>query len=360
MKLPHRQRAALLSVLFAMAIVGFAVVAAMHTEGRKRDASMWVRHTMAVKNSLGSLSALLRRAESGERGFIATQDHRFLELPYETVAPQIERKIDDLRDLVADNTKQLIAIERVLPLIRERLELMRSRVRSVAEGRPEEALASLKGGHGLEIMRQATRIFDEMMSEEDHLYQQREQAYLGAAEALEIVFGFLFLAVAASGLFVLLTSERQLIALEAANENLKTAYQEVIQQSSERVKVEAQLRQAQKLEAMGQLTGGIAHDFNNMLAVIVSSLNILRRKLKTVEGDFHMLVDAAEEGADKAARLVRRLLAFSREQATRPQGIRRQRSCSWHVGYFAADDRLQDRVGDAPGGGSIGGVPRRS
>ncbi|WP_363351509.1 CHASE3 domain-containing protein [Methylocystis echinoides] len=319
MKLPHRQRAALLSVLFAMAIVAFAVAAAMHTEGRKRDASIWVRHTMAVKNCLNSLSALIRRAESGERGFIATQDRRFLELSYETVAPQIEREIDDLRDLVADNSKQLTAIERALPLIHERLELMRSRIQSVVEGRPEEALASLKGGHGLDIMRETTRIFDVMRSEEDRLYQQREQAYLSAAEALEIVFGFLFLAVAASGLFVLLTSERQLIALEAANENLQRAYEEVVKQSSERVKVEAQLRQAQKLEAMGQLTGGIAHDFNNMLAVIVSSLNILRRKLKSVEGDFHMLVDAAEEGADKAARLVRRLLAFSREQPLDPK-----------------------------------------
>lgn len=319
MKLPHRQRAALLSVLFAMAVVGFAVIAAMHTEGRKRNASMWVRHTIAVKSSLNSLSATLRRAESGERGFIATQDIHFLELPYETVSPQIDREIDDLRDLVEDNSNQLSAIKRMVPLIHERLELMRSRTRSVLEGHPEDALASLKGGHGLEVVREITLIIDEMMREEDRLYQQREQDYLSAAEALEIVFGFLFLAVAASGLFVLLTSERQLIALEAANENLKRAYEEVVQQSSERVKVEGQLRQAQKLEALGQLTGGIAHDFNNMLAVIVSSLNILRRKLKTVEGDFHMLVDAAEEGADKAARLVRRLLAFSREQPLDPK-----------------------------------------
>jgi hypothetical protein len=55
-KLPCRQRTAFFSVLFAMAIVGFAVVAAMHTEGRKRDASLWVRHTIAVESSLNKLS----------------------------------------------------------------------------------------------------------------------------------------------------------------------------------------------------------------------------------------------------------------------------------------------------------------
>jgi hypothetical protein len=43
-KLPHRQRTAFFSILFAMAIVGFAVFAAMHTDGRKRDAALWVRH----------------------------------------------------------------------------------------------------------------------------------------------------------------------------------------------------------------------------------------------------------------------------------------------------------------------------
>ena len=78
------------------------------------------------------------------------------------------------------------------------------------------------------------------------------------------------------------------------------------------------LRQAQKMEAVGQLTGGIAHDFNNLLTVIAGNLDLARRAL---DGDAseagwraRRLLDNAGKGADRAAALTRRLLAFARRQ----------------------------------------------
>ncbi len=79
-----------------------------------------------------------------------------------------------------------------------------------------------------------------------------------------------------------------------------------------------QLRQAQKMEAVGQLTGGIAHDFNNMLAVVMGGLSLLKRRLDRGETDVARYVDAAMEGAGRAASLTQRLLAFSRQQALTP------------------------------------------
>jgi PAS domain S-box-containing protein len=81
------------------------------------------------------------------------------------------------------------------------------------------------------------------------------------------------------------------------------------------------LRQAQKMEAVGQLTGGIAHDFNNMLAVVMGSLDLLNRRLGPEDPRAKRYVENAMEGAKRAASLTQRLLAFSRQQPLRPESI---------------------------------------
>ncbi len=79
---------------------------------------------------------------------------------------------------------------------------------------------------------------------------------------------------------------------------------------------EEQLRQAQKMEAIGQLTGGIAHDFNNMLASIYGSIQLMQRKLVKGEQDgFEKLLDRASTSSQRAAALTQRLLAFARRQS---------------------------------------------
>jgi PAS domain S-box-containing protein len=84
---------------------------------------------------------------------------------------------------------------------------------------------------------------------------------------------------------------------------------------------EEQLRQAQKMEAVGQLTGGIAHDFNNMLAVVLGALDLLERRLARGETDLSRYVDAARDGAQRAAALTQRLLSFARQQPLAPVSI---------------------------------------
>jgi len=83
--------------------------------------------------------------------------------------------------------------------------------------------------------------------------------------------------------------------------------------------VEDQLRQSQKMEAVGQLTGGIAHDFNNMLAVVTGSLELLSRRMDPTNGQARRYLDAAMDGAKRSAALTQRLLAFSRQQPLQPQ-----------------------------------------
>ncbi|HEV8680698.1 MAG TPA: ATP-binding protein, partial [Stellaceae bacterium] len=81
---------------------------------------------------------------------------------------------------------------------------------------------------------------------------------------------------------------------------------------------EAQLQQAQKMAAVGQLTGGVAHDFNNLLTVVIGSLDLA---LDHVQGETRAIVETAVRASQKAANLVHRLLAFSRRQTLRPETL---------------------------------------
>jgi signal transduction histidine kinase/CheY-like chemotaxis protein len=113
---------------------------------------------------------------------------------------------------------------------------------------------------------------------------------------------------------------QQTIALAATNTSL-------LYEIEERKKAQAALHQAQKVEAIGQLTGGVAHDFNNLLQIILSALNAMRRRaprwgLDDVGArDFHRFLDAAVDGGQRAASLTRQLLAFARRQQLEPTRI---------------------------------------
>jgi PAS domain S-box-containing protein len=91
---------------------------------------------------------------------------------------------------------------------------------------------------------------------------------------------------------------------------------------TERQNLEEQLRQAQKMEAIGQLTGGIAHDFNNLLAAFSGSLELIGKRIAQGRfNDVDRFLGAAQEASRRAAALTQRLLAFSRRQTLDPRAL---------------------------------------
>jgi signal transduction histidine kinase len=102
-------------------------------------------------------------------------------------------------------------------------------------------------------------------------------------------------------------------------EALRQAIAERSKAVAEREEAEAQLRQAQKLEAIGQLTGGIAHDFNNLLTAILGTLELLQRNSDTMDPRVQRWTTNAMEAAKRGAVLTSRLLAFSRRQPLDPE-----------------------------------------
>jgi len=95
-----------------------------------------------------------------------------------------------------------------------------------------------------------------------------------------------------------------------------------IRDLSEKILIEAQLRQAQKMEAVGQLTGGLAHDFNNLLQGIIGSLELIQLRVDAGKtGDVARFVGGALNSANRAAAMTHRLLAFSRRQPLDPRPV---------------------------------------
>jgi signal transduction histidine kinase/CheY-like chemotaxis protein len=116
------------------------------------------------------------------------------------------------------------------------------------------------------------------------------------------------------------TARRLEDAVRDRTQDLEEANRRLRAEIDERERVEAALRQSQKMEAIGQMTGGVAHDFNNLLTVIVASLGMIERSVHDPKrvGRF---ATAALAAANRGARLTQQLLAFARKQTLRPQTL---------------------------------------
>jgi signal transduction histidine kinase/ActR/RegA family two-component response regulator len=108
-------------------------------------------------------------------------------------------------------------------------------------------------------------------------------------------------------------------ALQSKGE-MQTAYRELRKEMKIRTQVQEELRQAQKMDALGQLTGGIAHDFNNLLAVVIGNLELLESDVPMAPQQASFLREAAA-AAERGARLTQRLLALARKQPLRAEPI---------------------------------------
>ncbi len=117
------------------------------------------------------------------------------------------------------------------------------------------------------------------------------------------------------------SEKRAELALRQLNDTLESR---VTAEISERMEAEEALRQAHKMEAIGQLTGGVAHDFSNLLQIVMGNLESLQRRVsggEAASADVLRLAQNALKGAQRAAVLTHRLLAFARRQPLQPSTL---------------------------------------
>lgn len=140
------------------------------------------------------------------------------------------------------------------------------------------------------------------------------------------------------------TAQREIDQRRAAEEKLSllnaNLEEQVADEIARRANAEQALRQAQKMEALGQLTGGVAHDFNNLLQVIAGNLQLISKDLAGNEHAKRRVANALA-GVERGAKLASQLLAFGRKQALEPKVV--------NIGRFVSgiEDMLRRTLGEA-------------
>lgn len=292
-------------VLLVLAAL-MAVVVALTSAKAERLAS----HSLEVRRAQAVLFSAIQDAETGQRGYLLTADPVYL-APFDRAVEHLPGLEADLRRLVADNPDQKRRVAALNAAADLKMAELRMTVDWARAGRGVDAVARLKTGKGRVMMLRVREASHAIEVEEMRLQGRRQAA---AAMQRDLLVGVIVLTLLAAALLSWIVNREtkdHALRLIAQNAVLAKAI-------DGREQAEAQLRQAQKMEALGQLTGGVAHDFNNMLAIIVGNLDMLIRRL----GGQEKLVSLAENalsGANRAAALTKGLLAFSRQQPLDPR-----------------------------------------
>ena len=310
----------ILSLISAFAILALAGFVTWRADEHRRQSASSLRHTLEVESALQRFYGALRRVESEERGYLLTRDPQYL-TPDADVSVRINETLDTVARLVEASPEQSARLAQIRPILKERLDLWTLQIDLAKKGRLNDAIHLLRSGGGKELMDEIDQLVSAMISEEELEYRQRDETLQQASRSLQTAIGSMILVLVGVVVFTIALAQRQMSALQASRGSLQNAYDRLIEESARREAVEAQLRQSQKLEALGQLAGGVAHDFNNLLGVIVAGLNILRRKIQRQEGGYDELIDQTLASADNASGLIKRLLAFSRIQPLAPEPL---------------------------------------
>ncbi len=304
--------------LAGLAIVLIAAIGAFLISNRMAAEDEASNHATEIRVQLSELGRQIATQNAGYRGYLLTG--RRAQADEETQAGvAIARGYAALRrELVAQPT-QRAAIIALQPLLRERFASIRRHMTDKAHGG-----SGLSQGAERErnrwLVAELVRRIDAISAEEQRLLIAREQHEQRLISWLSIALAGSVMLVVVVAYLTIRDAGQRLVALREAIRAARASEAAAAVESVARQEAEAQLRQVQKIESIGQLTGGIAHDFNNMLAVIVGSLDLARRRLDQPERAGRHLADALE-GAARATTLVSRLLAFSRRQALAPARI---------------------------------------
>jgi len=306
-------------------VIGFAVVAAsilgvllMFNAQQKAQARLL--HTLTVQETLSRTLSHLQDAETGARGFYITRDSAYL-TPYTTGREGLTKDLQLLSQQIAGDTAQSARAVALGRCVTERLETLVIGIEDARRNDFDRSQQLVRSGRGKALMDRCRTTIGVMKAEEQRLVDARYAAVRYWSSLLTTVLLIGGLAIFTLAWYATHDARRRARAAIDAGEALLAANRKLTEEAESRAAAESQLRQLQKMESIGQLTGGVAHDFNNMLAIVIGSLDMAKRRLGADPDKARECVDNAMEGAERAAQLTARLLAFSRQQPLAPRPV---------------------------------------
>ncbi len=338
---PVTRVVAAFAALALVALVTTLALRGVRAGDERENALVWVRHAFVVLIETEQLEARIHASESAQRGYLLSGDEPFFTDMKRQIAAA-DASLGRLRLLTADNTRQHDNIGQLSLLVSKRLLLLRRRA---GLARNLGVIEATGFAPGREAMAAVEASLGRLRAEEQRLLTERRAVaaaierrvdrlnFLLAAIGVGLAAAAVIAGIAAFASIARAREEAARAATEAQmredleervtvrTTELRTANARLIAESETRERAEAQVRQMQKMESIGQLTGGIAHDFNNMLAIVIGSLDMARRRIDTDPQRTLTYLDNAEEGARRAAQLTARLLAFSRQQPLAPEPL---------------------------------------
>ncbi|TGX52134.1 response regulator [Sphingomonas gei] len=331
-----------LLLLGLLALLGLGVLAAIivlqqRTDQERDRAVARQQHTYEVVIRANQLSGAISAAEAALGRYVVSAD-RTLGQQYSSQWARAGEQLTRLQQLTRDSPRQQAQIAQLRRAFEARgRELAETALYSTYK-RHQDAWGSYYRVRQSPARQNVEMLLTRVVDSERLLLRDRTRAAgdlidnSSFASRILMLFGVMivvgavlmgWLAIAAEGQRAAAdaeaTAQRERaaelqLAVDAATADLRA-------EAHERAHAEAQLRQVQKMEAVGQLTGGIAHDFNNMLAVVLGGLELAKRHIHHGGPDAQMHIENAMEGANRAAALTRRLLAFSRSEPLLPEAV---------------------------------------
>ncbi|PNG27437.1 CHASE3 domain-containing protein [Methylocella silvestris] len=332
------RKRSIVSLCVALILLVGIIGATLFLVARLQQDQINMQRHVALELRVARLFSLLQDAETGQRGFLLTQKPSYLD-PYVGAAREIGDEMDALRENYREDRlrQPLAALDEVA---RAKLAELQKTIDLARENKTEAAAALIQTDEGKKLMDRAREIVRAIEASEQHLVAEGQTYVLRTAQLVRAGVILALLLAVLLGALTIRDSQKQFAAVDDANVALQLANRKIHDEMAQNEQLEQQLRQSQKLEAIGQLTGGIAHDFNNMLAVVIGSLNLLKRRVERGEKDFMKFADGALDGAERAAVLTHRLLAFARQQPLAPQPV----DCNTFVGGMS--DLLRRTLGE--------------